>query len=96
MKALPPMHGFKVYILQNPVKSRFRKNGSRNQPFRSRKNIHVIMAKISSLIQTITVGTGILLKKESPVQPPKRVADCTAGRESHPALKILFFLRRLL
>jgi len=32
-----------------------------------------------------TVGFGI-----SPNQPPKRVADYTAGRESHPAPKNLF------
>ena len=32
-----------------------------------------------------TVGFGI-----TPNQPPKRVADYTAGRESHPAPKNLF------
>ena len=34
-----------------------------------------------------TVGSGI-----SPDQPPKRVADYTAGRESHPAPKKFSFL----
>ena len=38
-----------------------------------------------------TVGSGI-----SPDQPPKRVADYTAGRESHPAPKNLFFIVCLL
>ena len=37
---------------------------------------------LSSLIQTVTVGSGI-----SPDQPHMRVADSTAGREFHPAPK---------
>lgn len=40
----------------------------------------------SSLIQTITVGSGIH-QMMSPNQPPKRVADYTAGGDSHPAPK---------
>ena len=36
----------------------------------------------SSSIQTVTVGPGV-----PPSQPPKRVADFTASRELHPALK---------
>ena len=36
----------------------------------------------SSLIQTVTVGTGI-----APVHPPEVVADSTAGRDFHPAPK---------
>ena len=36
-----------------------------------------------------TVGTGI-----TPVLPPTRLADYTAGRESHPALKTLLLYTR--
>ncbi len=41
------------------------------------------MKKKSSSIQTLTVGTGI-----APVHAPKELADCTAGGDFHPALKI--------
>ncbi len=41
----------------------------------------------SSLIQTILSVPEFTVRTVSPVQPPKRVADYTAGGESHPALK---------
>ena len=47
------------------------------------------MQKMSFLIRTVTVGSGIhAVKDMSPDQPPKRVMDYTIGRDLHPALKI--------
>ena len=45
-------------------------------------NLHPGLLCPSSLIQTVTVGSGI-----TPDQPHMQVADSTAGRESHPAPK---------
>lgn len=50
---------------------------------------HMVFGRLpSSSIRTITVGSGI-----SPDQPPKRVADYTAGGELHPALKIKYVVK---
>ena len=56
------------------------------------------MQKMSFLIRTVTVGSGIpVIKDTSPDQPPKRVMDYTIGRDLHPATKtsnfyILYFI----
>ena len=51
------------------------------------------MQKMSFLIRTVTVGSGIhAVKDMSPDQPPKRVMDYTIGRDLHPALKIFIDL----
>lgn len=47
-----------------------------------------ILQKMSFLIRTVTVGSGIpVIKDTSPDQPPKRVMDYTIGRDFHPATK---------
>ena len=45
-----------------------------------------VLQKMSFLIRTITVGSGIPLS-ESPDQPLPRVMDYTIGRDFHPATK---------
>ena len=50
------------------------------------------MQKMSFLIRTVTVGSGIhVIKDTSPDQPPKRVMDFTIGRDFHPATKTFIF-----
>lgn len=50
------------------------------------------MQKMSFLIRTVTVGSGIhAVKDMSPDQPPKRVMDYTIGRDLHPATKTFIF-----
>lgn len=46
-----------------------------------------ILQKMSFLIRTVTVGSGIPFSKRSPDQPLPRVMDYTIGRDFHPATK---------
>ena len=56
------------------------------RPIKKSEATYMVSGRLpSSSIRTVTVGSGI-----SPDQPPKRVADYTAGGELHPALKIKY------
>jgi hypothetical protein len=54
--------------------------------------LHILITKYSAFFShpDYTVGIGIRQILTSPIQPPKRVADYTAGGESHPAPKNQF------
>lgn len=65
------------------IHKHLRKEIKKPRNFGAESHIQREKAQLSSLIRTITVGSGI-----TPDQPHKRLAGYTAGQESHPALKI--------